>query len=55
MSVRQAWRHSRRGSLRRQGPGESVAIVTSERRIVAMRFLLSTTLLLAISVHWLTV
>ena len=38
---------------RTPGAGESIAIVTTEARIVAMRVLLTTTLLLALALHWL--
>lgn len=54
MNTRPVSRRAWQGNMRRQAPGEMVAIVTSEGRIVAMRILLSTSLLLAIAVHWLT-
>jgi hypothetical protein len=38
---------------RNPGAGESVAVVTTEGRILAMRLLLTTTLLLALALHWL--
>lgn len=42
---------SRRHAVRR--PAEALAIVTTEGRILAMRLLLTTTLLLAIALWWL--
>ena len=48
-------RHQIPGTARRRyhGVGESIAIVTTEGRIFAMRILLTTTLLLALALHWL--
>ncbi len=42
----------RRLAVRR--PAEALAIVTTESRILAMRLLLTTTLLLAVALWWLT-
>jgi len=54
VSARRVSRSTSRGALRRRTAVEAIAIVTSERRIVAMRVLHATGLLLAIAVHWLT-
>lgn len=43
---------ARRHALRR--PPEALAIVTTEGRVVAMRLLLTTTLLLAMALAWMT-
>ena len=44
--------HARKLARPCNSRGASVAIVTSEGRIIAMRLLLSATLLLALALHW---